>query len=154
MLPLPSSRRTNCTLPSLVTLAFRPRNFSTASSATFDSFPNANPSTTMFASWAWKCSTPVELVGVAGRRQRRQNGGTAAGDSASYLPLRQLGHKCFACYRGKRLKLVYERARPQSRNLIAIQSGNRANEINPVSSIRCYEMARHRLRRFSQRLVE
>src|SRR5207248_10710986 len=62
MLPAHSSRRTNCTLPSLATLAFRPRNFLTASSATFASFPNANRLTTMFALWEWKCSTPVELL--------------------------------------------------------------------------------------------
>jgi len=50
-------------------LAFRPRNFLTASSATFASFPKANRLTTMFALWEWKCSTPVELVaGVRGGR--------------------------------------------------------------------------------------
>jgi hypothetical protein len=74
MLPAHFSRRTNCTRPSLATLGFQPRNFSTASSATFDSFPSTNPSTTMFAWWAWKCSTPVELLGLAGRCHRRQNG--------------------------------------------------------------------------------
>ena len=59
MLSARSSLRSNCTLPSLVTLAFQRRNFSTASSATSASFPNANYSTTMFVLWEWKCSTPV-----------------------------------------------------------------------------------------------
>jgi hypothetical protein len=65
------SRRTDCTLPSRATLALRPRNFLTVSSATFGSFPKANGLTTMFALWEWKCSTPVELLPVAGVRGGR-----------------------------------------------------------------------------------
>ena len=45
--------------------AFQPRNFLTASSATFTSFRKANRLTTMFALWEWKC-TPVELLAEAG----------------------------------------------------------------------------------------
>jgi hypothetical protein len=107
----------------------------------------------MFALWEWKCSTPVEFLAagaVNGGRMAELVLETAAATSSrdSYVT------KCFACYRGKRLKCAHERARPQNRNLIAFQSGNRANEINPVSSVRYYKMACHRLRRFSQWLVE
>ena len=48
--------------------AFQPRNFLTASSATFTSFRKANRLTTIFALWEWKCSTPVELLAEAGVR--------------------------------------------------------------------------------------
>jgi hypothetical protein len=108
----------------------------------------------MFALWEWKCSTSVELL-VTGAVNGGRMTELVLETTGGYIEVGGSDDtKCFACDRGKRLKCAHERAHPQNRNLITFQSGNRANEINPVSSVRYYKMARHRLRRFSQWLVE
>ena len=103
MLSARSSLRSNCTLPSLVTLAFQRRHFSTASSATSANFPNANHSTTMFVLWEWKCSTPVEFLAVAAvRAAERLN---CCGRQRQLIELEQLHHKMFCLLPGKTIEM-------------------------------------------------